>query len=161
MAPVAKAPLTFFSCGCLFSRRKRLGVTLCWRSTHLSDTTNQSSPPHGLRAAVHYLILSTCTHILTWIRKKLLVSKICRQPFIDSNVLCGGKIDGIKLMWFHDILQADLIVFISLWKVLLISFRRKACLTNWAWLIPRRRDDSFALKPQTDKFIHKIKTTGG
>lgn len=29
--------------------------------------------------------------IPTWIRRKLFVSEICRQPFVESNVLSGGE----------------------------------------------------------------------
>lgn len=38
--------------------------------------------------------------ILTWIRRKLFVSKMCRQPFIESNVL-GGKIEAMKVLHLH------------------------------------------------------------
>lgn len=42
-----------------------------------------------------YLYAHKLWMILTWIRRKLFVPKISRQPFVGSNVLCG-KTRGLK-----------------------------------------------------------------
>lgn len=44
--------------------------------------------------------------ILTWIRRELFVSEVCRQPFVESNVL-GGKIEAVRVCMRS---EADLMI---------------------------------------------------